>query len=403
MLLLLAAALSLVACGGSGGSAQGAASGTRTAGETPAPTAPGSPAGPGPSPSATTAQISALSPRQLAGQRVIYSYRGLTPPASLLSRIRRGQAAGVVFFSNNISGRAQIRRVAAQLQREAARSPVKAPLLLVVDQEGGLVRRLPGAPLLSQKQIGLSADPEAAARRAGRAAGLNLKDVGMNVNLAPVLDVYRDPGNFIDQQGRSYSSRPPVVARLGTAFIAAQQRTGVVATAKHFPGLGGAAREQNTDLRPVTLNVPLATLRAVDESPYAPAIAAGVRLVMVSWATYPALDARRPAGLSGVVVKRELRGRLGFTGVTITDALGAGGLSAYGATGRRAVLAVGAGMDLVLCANRRVAEGTDATIALARALDGGRLGRKSFLAAVERVLALRESLVESTSSAGSGG
>jgi hypothetical protein len=113
---------------------------------------------------------------------------------------------------------------------------------------------------------------------------------------------------------------------------------------------------------------------------------------MVSWPTYPALDARRPAGLSRVVVEQELRGRLGFTGVTITDSLGAGALSAYGTTRKRAVLAAGAGMDLLLCASRSVSQGTDATIALARALDDGRLGRQAFLAAVERVLALREGL-----------
>jgi beta-N-acetylhexosaminidase len=323
---------------------------------------------------------------------VIYSFSGLSPPARLLARIRAGQAAGVVFFGGNISSRSQIRAVVAELQLAAAQSPVKAPLLIMVDQEGGLVRRLAGAPVLSEKQIGASAHPASAARSAGRGAGRNLKGVGMNVNLAPVLDVFRTPGDFIDEFGRSYGMDAREVARLGRAFVGAQQRTGVAATAKHFPGLGAATRSQNTDLRPVTLHVPLARLRAVDELPYASAISGGVRLVMVSWALYPALDRRRPAGLSSRIVRTELRRRLGFTGVTVTDALGAGALRAFGGTAKRAVLAAGAGMDLILCASQDVGEGDAAVGALANALTTGRLRTQRFKAAVDRAVALRSSL-----------
>ena len=171
----------------------------------------------------------------------------------------------------------------------------------------------------------------------------------MNLNLSPVLDVYREEGNFDDEFGRSYSSDPAVVARLGAAFVTAQQRTGVAATAKHFPGLGAAAVQQNTDLVPVTLPVPLRELRAVDELPFTSAIRAGVQLVMTSWAVYPALDPRLPAGLSPAVIQGELRGRLRFRGVTITDALEAGSLTAYGTPAEVGVRAAQAGMDLLLC------------------------------------------------------
>jgi beta-N-acetylhexosaminidase len=214
----------------------------------------------------------------------------------------------------------------------------------------------------------------------------------MNLNLAPVLDVYRTPGNFIDQFGRSYSSHPGTVARLGTSFIAAQQKTGVAATGKHFPGLGAAGQPQNTDTGPVTLNVPRHKLRSVDERPYGPAIAAGVRLVMVSWAVYPALDPRRPAGLSPIVVRGELRRRLHFTGVTITDALNAGALGAWGGTAKRAVLAARAGMDLLLCAGQTVNQGSRAVIGLAKALKSHRLNYSSFKASARRVMSLRASL-----------
>ena len=341
----------------------------------------------------TRARLAAgLTSLQLAGQRVIGSYSGLTPPASLFTGIRNGQLAGVIFFGENISSETQIAGVIRQLRHAQAQSPVQLPLLMMTDQEGGQVRRLPGQPVLSEKQIGQSAEPVAAATAGGTGAGQNLAGVGMNVNLAPVLDVYGQPGNFIDQYQRSYSNDPAVAATLGRAFITAQQRTGVAATAKHFPGLGSATKNQDTDSGPVPLTVPLAMLRTVDEVPYPAAIAAGVKLVMVSWAIYPALDAKLPAGLSPAVIQRELRGRNGFTGVTVTDALEAGALKPFGGAAQRAVAAASAGMDLILCSARDATQAGTATTALASALTSGQLDRTAFSAAVSRVTDLRASL-----------
>jgi len=336
-----------------------------------------------------------LSAAQLAGQRVIYSYPGLTPPVSLLRWIRAGEVGGVIFFSQNIASEAQIASVVAELKRAnaSARNPLhKYPLLLMTDQEGGVVRRLPGQPVLSEKEIGQAAAAGAAARAAGTGAGENLRGVGMNVNLAPVLDVYRFPGDFDDQFQRSYSSNPRVVSRLGANFVKAQQAAGVAATVKHFPGLGAATATQNTDEGPVTLNVPVKDLRSIDEYPYRAAIAAGVKLVMVSWAIYPALDPKLPAGLSPRIVGGELRQRLGFTGVTITDALEADALRPFGTFGNRARMAAAAGMDLILCSAQKASEGEQARIALESGYRGGTLGQSAFRAADQRVLALKAGL-----------
>ena len=335
-----------------------------------------------------------LSPMQAAGQRVIYSYPGLTPPASLLSLISHGEAAGVVFFADNISSDAQIRAVIKTLDEAEASpdNPVQAPLLLMTDQEGGQIRRLSGAPLLSEKQIGQSAKPATQATEAGRGAALNLRAVGMNLNLAPVLDVYRQTGGFDDHDGRSYSKSPAVVSGLGADFIKAEQGAGVAATAKHFPGLGAATVSQDTDAAPVTLNVSRQSLITIDESPYKAAIAAGVRLVMVSWATYPALAASRPAGLSSIMIQGQLRQQLHFQGVTITDSLGAGALEAFGTTQQRAVLAAGAGMDLILCASRDVSQGEQAMDGLESGYLAGALDRSAFQASLQRVVDLRSSL-----------
>jgi beta-N-acetylhexosaminidase len=213
----------------------------------------------------------------------------------------------------------------------------------------------------------------------------------MNVDLAPVLDVYRQAGDFDDQYQRSYSSNPAVASALGAAMIKALQAGRVAATAKHFPGLGAATASEDTDVEPVTLNLALGTIRTVDEAPFRAAISAGVKLIMVSWAVYPSIQAM-PAGLSPKVVQGELRGRLKFTGVTITDALEAGALRAYGGTQNRALLAAKAGMDLILASEQSVSQGQQVLSALASAYKSGKLNQTTFLASVNRIIALREAL-----------
>jgi beta-N-acetylhexosaminidase len=340
----------------------------------------------------TDPPLSELSTKQLAGQRVIYSYSAFDPPKLLLSRIRRGEAAGVIFFRQNIDSRSQVRKVVEKLQAARLASPIHAPLLIMTDQEGGVVKRLAGPPELSAKQVGEAPDATGQAKLAGMQAGQNLRGAGFNVNLAPVLDVFRTPGNFIDRFGRSFSSNQFTVSRLGTKFLKAQQRTGVAATAKHFPGLGAATTDQDTDAVPVTLDLSSSAVRDVDMRPYPTAIDAGVRLVMASWAKYPALDPDRPAGLSKFIIQRELRERQGFDGVTITDGIEAGALKDFGGPGNRSVLAADAGMDLMLFSNKDIDEGEDGLRALTHALREGDLSRPTFQASVERILALREAL-----------
>jgi beta-N-acetylhexosaminidase len=132
----------------------------------------------------------------------------------------------------------------------------------------------------------------------------------------------------------------------------------------------------------------------VDEAPFKSAIAAGVKLVMASWATYPALDPSRPAGLSSKVIGGELRGRLGFRGVTITDGIDAGSLTPFGSLSRRAVLAAAAGADLILCAatnpnDNTPALGITARNAIVSALGTNQLPASAARQAAARILALR--------------
>jgi beta-N-acetylhexosaminidase len=347
-----------------------------------------------------------LSPAQLAGQRVIYSYSGFTPPSALLKLIRHGEVGGVIFFSSNFENATQFTAAVAKLvaNNSLVQNPAhNVPLLLMVDQEGGEVRRLPGAPVDSEKTIGslpTAAQRAAAATAAGQGAGENLLSFGLNVNLAPVLDVFRAPGDFDDQFQRSYSMNPAIVSTLGADFITAQQATGVAATAKHFPGLGAATANQDTDTGPVTIPLSKATLQSVDELPFQAAITAGVKLVLVSWAKYPNLGSSRPAGLSSVIVQGQLRRRLGFTGVTITDAIGAGALASIGSIQTRSLLAAEAGMQLILSAAQTVAEGQNALAGLEGGLTSATLSKSGFLATVTQILTLRSTLPDPSISFG---
>ena len=395
--MLLSCILAITSCSSAGATAGPSTAPDASAGSSSAaPAAPSGSASPSPQASTTSAAASSfanLTPVQLAGQRVIYSFSGTTVPDSLLDLVREGEVAGVIFFSGNIPSVDQLQAETKELNAAAAQSPVHLPLLLMTDQEGGQVRRISGGePTQSELSIGESSDPAGEAGEAGTGAAQTLSSAGLNVNLAPVLDVYAVPGNFDDQYGRSYSSDPNVVSNAGAAFITAQQKAGVAATAKHFPGLGTASTDEDTDNVPVTLDEPLSQLRAVDELPYQSAISVGVDLIMVSWAVYPAFDPNHPAGMSTAVVQQELRGRLGYTGVTITDALEAKALNAYGSPGERAVDSASAGMDLLLCSSGSVSQGQEATDALASALEGGQLSNSSFDAAVSRIDALRQKL-----------
>jgi beta-N-acetylhexosaminidase len=346
---------------------------------------------------AQSAVAAAMSPRQLAGQRVIYGYSGLTPPASLLSLVRAGDVGGVIFFGDNFQSPGQFAAAVGRLEAadRAATNPARAyPLLLMTDQEGGYVNRLPGAPYHSEKWIGTrstAAGRAYQAHQAGAGAAATLLSFGLNVDLAPVLDVYRTPGDFDDQFQRSYSSNPRVVSNLGADFISAEQSAGVAATAKHFPGLGAATASQNTDLRAVTISLSKATLQGTDEHPYQSAIAANVDLVMVSWAVYPSLGSDAPAGMSPAVIQGELRARLHYQGVTITDAIGAGALASYGSNENRALRAAQAGMQLIM-ASDSLSQGIQCLEALDSGYKNGSLPAAAFRATVVQLLTLRASL-----------
>jgi beta-N-acetylhexosaminidase len=327
-----------------------------------------------------------LTPSQLAGERVVAGVEGTSVSPRLRAAIAEGRLAGVVLFAANFPSRAAGRRLVAELQAIPRPRGLRRPLLVMVDQEGGQVVRLSGAPSASAQEMGERG--AAASRREGRETARNLADVGVNVDLAPVLDVGR-PGGVIAETERAFAASPARVAATAVPFAEGLAAGGVAATAKHFPGLGAASG--NTDFATQRIGLPKARLRAVDEAPYRAYITAGGKLVMLSTAIYPAFSAA-PAAFTPSIATGELRGRLGFRGVSVTDALETAAVEAFGGPAHAAVAGAAAGTDLLLFTDLAGAERAQA--ALLAKLRARRLDRGRFLASVARVLALRAGLRE---------
>jgi beta-N-acetylhexosaminidase len=322
---------------------------------------------------------------QLAGTRLVVALRGTTPSADLLARVRRGEVAGVILFRGNVLGPGQVRRLTDRL-RAAARAGGLPPPLVAVDQEGGLVRRLPWAPP-APPAAALGEAGAGAVRRVGARTGHALRAAGIDVDLAPVADVPAVRGSFLAAQRRAFSTDPERAAVLVGAFAAGLADAGVLATAKHFPGLGRATR--STDRYRVTVGAPIARLRP-GLLPFRRAIDGGVPLVMLSNAAYAAYD-REPAVWSRRIGRDLLRGELGFAGVTITDALEATAATWHVPVPEAAVRAAAAGVDLLLVTGSEQSSRAvyERLLAAARA---GELSRASLEESAARVLALRSSL-----------
>lgn len=326
-----------------------------------------------------------LSDHVLAGQRTIGGFRGKSIPHPVRKAIKNGRLGGIILFAENLGSRRDIRRLTAQLQDIRRPDGLRnTPLLIMVDQEGGLVKRLSGAPDASAEVMG--ARGAAYSKRQGKLTGRNLKNAGINVDLAPVLDVARPGGNIADTD-RGFGSTAAKVKKTAIPFAEGLQSTGTAATAKHFPGIGSI--RVNTDDASQAVKLSKAALRHVDEAPYKSWVAMGGDLVMVGNATYPAFS-NKPAAFSKEIVTGELRDRLGFDGVTITDSLEAVAAQTFGSSRRLTVAGAKAGMDLMLFGTWY--EALDGQDSMAKKLHSGSLKRRAFRESVDRIIELRRQL-----------
>jgi beta-N-acetylhexosaminidase len=314
----------------------------------------------------------------MIGQQMMVMMNGTVPDERLLGRIRDGQVGGVILYAENITSPDQTKALVAQLQG-AAKAGGNPPLLISTDQEGGEVKRLRwAAPTLSAAEMGAQGGAVAAAQ--GEQTGQALRAVGINVDLAPVVDVAHSSEEFIWKQDRAFGMTADAVINAAIPFAAGLERADVAPTAKHFPGLGGVANATDYSLESV-MSEP------EDLSPYKPLIARHIPLIMVGVAAYPNLDpSGTPAALSHTIITGLLRQRLGYDGVVITDDLE----SPTGTTTAKAAVGADvAGADIILISSTE-AGGITAYNALLGAAHDGELPRARIRAAYGRILQLKQ-------------
>jgi beta-N-acetylhexosaminidase len=311
---------------------------------------------------------------------IVARFQGTAPSASFMARVRKGQIGGVILFGDNVAhGVEATRRLVEGLQQDA-HAGGNPPLLIMTDQEGGEVKRLPGPPELAAADM----TSPAVALAQGRATGRLLKAAGVNVDLAPVADVERIPGSFLGT--RSFGSIPSVVAHRACSFAEGVSSAGVAYTLKHFPGLGRAPG--NTDLGSVSIDATPDELRS-DYRGYETCGANPRALVMVSSAVYPALSGGLPAVMSPAIYRHELPLAVpGRSPLTISDDLQSPAIESQTAPARRAI---DAGLDLLLYAQTEQAS-DDAYSKLLSDVRAGLIPVTRLVAAERKILALKNRL-----------
>ncbi|MBI4246234.1 MAG: glycoside hydrolase family 3 protein, partial [Candidatus Rokubacteria bacterium] len=311
----------------------------------------------------------------------------------LLCQTRVG---GVLLFARNIVDADQVARLTARM-RERARQCAGRPLLVAVDAEGGQVMRLGPAAgytaTLSAEELGGANDFALTELEALR-IGQRLRAAGINWNLAPVVDVGYNPANpVIVGSGRSYSANPELVVGHARAFIRGMHAAGMLTALKHFPGHGSSYADSHLGFVDVTDTAS----PDLELLPYRVLIAERLAdSVMTAHVFNRALDTRRPATLSPAAVTGLLRRDVGFDGLVVSDDLRMGAIEQHYGIAEAAVLAVAAGVDVLLVADDRLPDGGSAARvmlgALERALADGRLDLDRVAAALERVRRFQDRL-----------
>ncbi len=322
--------------------------------------------------------------RKKIGQMFMVGFRGQTLKEGLGASIKAISPGGIIIFGRNISTPKQVAELIYSAQK-ASLAATGVPLLVATDQEGGNVIRIKTAIALpSPLAIGQAGKPEIA-EKAGLATGRLLKTLGINMNLAPVLDV-SDPKKLTFVGTRTYGSDPYLVAMMSSHFAAGLMNAGVLATGKHFPGHGGISEDSHllTPEKNETLDemmkhdlIPFAKLQERFKNQWA---------VMLAHVSYPKIDpSGDPATFSKPIVQGILREKLGFDGVVLTDDLSMAGAEKIKDFDERVIRSIEAGADMILVAWNSKWQRSLVQI-VERAVRSGRISEKRIDESVQRIL-----------------
>jgi Beta-glucosidase-related glycosidases len=320
--------------------------------------------------------------REQIGQLFMVGFTGTTVTKDLASFLKAHTPGGIIFFKRNLESVEQIVDLTNGLQKLSPRSP----LLISIDQEGGRVSRLPGEFTIFPpcEQLGQCNSYELAYSAAATIAK-ELRAVGINMNMAPVLDVNSNPGNPVIGD-RAFGATPGIVGEMALATIAGLRDNKVVACGKHFPGHGDTATDSHKEL-PV-VDADLQRLRDIEFPPFQQAIRYGVASLMTAHVLYRALDPEAPATLSSAVIQRVLRDEFRYDGVVFTDDLEMHAIIDHDGIGEAAVRAFVAGCDVLLVCKDQGRVMT-AMQAMENAVKAGRITQDRLALSLARVAQLK--------------
>ncbi|KYG35089.1 beta-N-acetylhexosaminidase [Alkalihalobacillus trypoxylicola] len=321
------------------------------------------------------------------GQLFVVGFNGKKVPKEMKELIEKYHVGNIILFARNIGTPDEVKALTTELQQIAARFQEK-PLLICVDQENGVVRRLSkGTTILPGAMATAATNQSDYAFELGRICGEELMELGINWNLAPVLDVNNNADNPVIGV-RSFGENPEKVAELGRKSMLGLQAGGMVTTLKHFPGHGDTNIDSHLGLP--TIPHSLERLEKVELVPFKACIEAGADTVMSAHIHFPVLEKNEgtPATLSKSVITGLLREQLGFDGVVTTDCMEMDAISKTIGTEKGAVVALQAGIDLIMISHRQDRQ-VGAIEEVKRALEAGEITEEVIDAAYERVMKLK--------------
>lgn len=325
-----------------------------------------------------------LTLEQKVGQLLMCGFHGQHVDEQITRLIRDYHVGGVIYFRRNVESVDQLTRLSAELQDMAAETEA-LPLMISVDQEGGMVARIDKEGVTQvpgNMALGATGNPEYTLECA-QILGRELKSIGIDMNLAPVLDVNNNPLNPVIGV-RSYGEHAESVAAHGVAAITGYQLQGIAATAKHFPGHGDTAVDSHLGM--VTVPHDRNRLEQMELLPFRRAIEAGVDAIMTAHVMFPSIEPEPiPATLSHKVLTGLLREEMGFEGIIITDCLEMHAISKPYGVAEAAIRAVEAGADLILVSHT-LQDQVAALEAIVEAVRTGRISEEVIHQAVERII-----------------
>lgn len=334
-----------------------------------------------------------LTLEQKVGQLLMCGFHGQQADEQITRLIREYHVGGVIYFRRNVESVDQLTRLSAELQDMAAEAGA-LPLMISVDQEGGMVARIDKEGMTQvpgNMALGATGNPEYTLECA-QILGRELKSIGIDMNLAPVVDVNNNPLNPVIGV-RSYGEHAESVATHGVAAITGYQSQGIAATAKHFPGHGDTAVDSHLGM--VTVPHDRNRLEQMELLPFRKAIEAGVDAIMTAHVMFPSIEPEPiPATLSHKVLTGLLREEMGFEGIIITDCLEMHAISKPYGVAEAAVRAVEAGADLILVSHT-LQDQVAALEAIVKAVRTGRISEEVIHQAVERIMTWKKSAAAS--------